>query len=160
MAIFGHFGHFFPIKIPIKTSHGWPRGIYGSINLKKFMEPNSSAGKYKVIPIFLYLESNILEDKVITIFMESVPRIKYHSKVMWSQDHRHCMAAMLVETKDDVKQLPSEARLPRKQIKTLNARHVEILSNVRLWNRMEKDDWAGDGICKPWRNISWRGQAL
>ena len=46
------------------------------------MEPNSSAGKYKVIPIFLYLESNILEDKVITIFMESVPRIKYHSKVM------------------------------------------------------------------------------
>ena len=27
------------------------------------MEPNSSAGKYKVIPIFLYPESNILEDK-------------------------------------------------------------------------------------------------
>ena len=26
--------------IPLSTSDGWPRGIYGSINLKKFMKPS------------------------------------------------------------------------------------------------------------------------
>ena len=41
MAINGHF----PIKIPIKTSHGWQRGIYGSINLKKFMKPSFAQPK-------------------------------------------------------------------------------------------------------------------
>merc|ERR1712141_839732 len=40
-TIFRHF----PIKIPIKTSHGWQRGIYGSINLKKFMKPSFAQPK-------------------------------------------------------------------------------------------------------------------
>merc|ERR1712105_88250 len=30
----------FTIYIPLSTSDGWPRGIYGSINLKKFMKPS------------------------------------------------------------------------------------------------------------------------
>ena len=50
----------FPIKIPIKTSHGWQRGIYGSINLKKFMKPSFAQPKnisedQTSNPIFFFL---------------------------------------------------------------------------------------------------------
>ena len=34
------YGQIFTMYIPLSTSDGWPRGIYGSINLKKFMKPS------------------------------------------------------------------------------------------------------------------------
>ena len=35
----------FTMYIPLSTSDGWPRGIYGSINLKKFMKPSFAQPK-------------------------------------------------------------------------------------------------------------------
>ena len=49
----------FTMYIPLSTSDGWPRGIYGSINLKKIMKPSFDQPKnisddWTRNPIFLH----------------------------------------------------------------------------------------------------------